>query len=286
MKVAIAGATGFIGSSLRSRLENLKWTVIPLTRSDFSKDESSFYTLIDGCDLVINVAGVPVITRQTTDYRKEIYDSRIGTTRKIVNAIKLAKKPPAHFICASAVGIYSGDEVNTETSFSMGSDFMAQVCNDWENTANDAKDFAGVTIARMGVVLNAGSGALKVMLLPFGMGLGAKVGTGEQMFSWIHSEDLLNAYIFVIEGKRTGTYNFTSPGYLRNVDYTKALGEALNRPAVLTVPEFALKIIYGKGADAMISGQAVYPERLLSEGFKFKFPQIEEALKDLLSERK
>ncbi|HLN52181.1 MAG TPA: TIGR01777 family oxidoreductase [Lentimicrobium sp.] len=282
MKAAIAGVTGFIGSNIKSGLESLGWMVIPLLRSEFARDDSSFSELIDGCDVIINVAGVPVIKRQTAAYRKEIYDSRVGTTRKIVNAIKLAKDPPAQFVCASAVGIYSGSEVNTESSFSFGSDFMAQVCNDWENTAKSAEEFTGVTIARMGVVLDPRSGALKVMLLPFKMGLGAKVGSGNQMFSWIHSRDLINAYIFVIEGKKPGIYNFTSPGYLSNADYTKALGKALGKPTFFTVPENALKMIYGRGADTIISGQAAYPERLLQEGFNFQYPQIENALKDLL----
>ncbi len=282
MKAAIAGITGFIGSSLGSRLESLNWEGIPLLRKDFLRDDESFSELIDGCDVIINVVGAPVIKRQTAAYRKEIYDSRIGTTKKIVSAIRLAKKPPVQFVCASAVGIYSVNEVNTESSYSYGSDFMAQVCNDWENMAKSAEDYTGVTICRMGVVLDPQSGALKVMLLPFRLGLGAKVGTGEQMFSWIHSRDLINAFLFVIEGKRTGTYNFTAPGYLRNADYTKALGKVLKRPAFLKIPEFALKTIYGKGADTIISGQATYPERLLQEGFSFQFPQIEAALADLL----
>ncbi len=282
MKVAIAGVTGFIGNSLRMRMESLNWTVIPLLRSDFAREDIALTGLIDGCDVVVNVAGAPVIRRHTESYRKEIYDSRIGTTRKIVDAIRLAKKPPSQFICASAVGIYSDSEVNTESSFSYGNDFMAQVCHDWEASARDAENVTGVTIARMGVVLDSKSGALKIMLRPFKLGLGAKVGSGKQMFSWIHKLDLINAYMFVIEGKKTGTYNFTAPGYLRNADYTKALGKALKRPAFLTVPEFALRIIYGKGAETMISGQAAYPERLLQEGFNFKYPEIESALEDIL----
>ena len=282
MKAAIAGATGFIGSSLKSELENRNWTVIPLQRTDFSGNVCNLSEKIEGCDVIINVAGAPVIKRQNKSYRQEIYDSRIETTKTIVHAIKLAKSPPSQFICASAIGIYSGDELNTESSFSYGDDFMAQVCRDWENTAKSAEDFTGVTIARMGVVLDAHNGALKVMLLPFRMGLGAKVGSGEQMFSWIHITDLIDAYLFVIENKKTGIYNFTSPGYLRNAEYTKALGTALNRPAIFTVPQLALKAIYGKGAETLISGQAAYPEKLLAEGFRFQFPQIESALKDLL----
>lgn len=282
MKAAITGATGFIGSRLIKRLEVLNYSITAIGRKELSLPETSFNELIEGHDLVINLAGAPIIARHTPAYKKEIYSSRIDTTRKLVNAIKIANQPPAQFISQSAIGIYSGKMVNTETSFEYGNDFMAQVCNDWEQVAKEAEPYTRLAIIRTSIVLDAKGGALPTMMLPFKFGVGGKIGTGNQMFSWIHIDDYLDALIFIIEGKKTGIYNLASPGYLRNSEFTRALADKLHRPALFTVPEFALKLIYGDGAKALTSGQAVYPQKLIDEGFQFKFPTIEQTLSGLV----
>jgi uncharacterized protein (TIGR01777 family) len=282
MKAAITGITGFVGNRLKEHLESLKWIIVPLRREDIAKESNELSMLIDGCDVIINLAGAPILNRHTVAYRKIVYDSRILTTQKVVNAIKLLDNQNPLFISASAVGIYSDIGVNTESSFGYANDFMAQVCNDWEQAALEAKSITSVAIVRMGIVLDKKEGALQQMLLPFKLGVGGKIGTGKQMFSWIHIHDLINAYMFVINSKRSGVYNFTSPGYLNNDDFTKILAKTLNRPAFFTVPEFALKLLYGSGAETITSSHAVYPERLLNEGFEFKFPIIENALEDIL----
>lgn len=283
MKVAITGVTGFIGSRLSAYFESLDWTVVPISRDDLSKSNNELSTLIEGCDVIINLAGAPIISRHTNAHKKEIYESRINTTQKIVNAIKIAAARPSQFISGSAVGIYSGNSINTEVSYEYASDFSAIVVNDWEQAAREAEKFTSVSIVRLGIVLDGKDGALPTMIKPFQMGIGGKIGSGAQMFSWIHITDLLSAFHFIIEGKKSGVYNLTSPGYLRNSDFTKVLASVLDKPALFTVPEFALKLIYGDGAKTLTSGQAVYPERLISDGFRFKYPVIEQALTDLLS---
>lgn len=282
MKAAITGITGLIGTRLSTRLKELKWEVIPLTRQELSRDDSHISTLIDGCDVLINLAGAPILKRHTSEYKKEIYESRINTTLKLVNAIKITANPPKQFISASAVGIYSGVGVNTEAHYTYAADFMAQVVFDWEQAAGQAEPYTKVALPRQGIVLDRERSALQQMLIPFRLGLGATVGNGTQMFSWIHMDDLINAYLFLINGETSGVYNFTSPGYLRNADYTQVLAQTLNRPAFFSIPKLALKLVYGGAAETLTSGQAVYPERLLNEGFQFKYPIVEDALKDLV----
>lgn len=282
MRAAITGITGFVGSRLKEHLESLNWTVVPLKREELANDSNELSRLIEGCDVIINLAGAPIIKRHTAAYRKIVYDSRIKTTQKVVNAIKLLNNQHPLLISASAVGIYSDSGVNTETSFEYATDFMAQVCNDWEQSALEAKTITSVTIVRLGIVLDKKEGALQQMLLPFKYGIGGKIGSGRQMFSWIHIHDLINAFMFVIDGRRSGVYNFTSPGYINNTEFTKVLAKALHKPAFFTVPELALKLLYGSGAETIISSRAVYPERLRNEGFEFKFSIIEDALEDIL----
>lgn len=282
MKAAITGATGFVGSRLGKRLEAEGYTIVRIKRSDLAGSVNELCNRINDCDIVINLAGAPIIARHTEAYKKEIYSSRIETTCKLVNAMKLSKMPPRHLLSASAIGIYSDQMVNTETSAEYAQGFVADVCRDWEQEAREAESFTRVAILRLGIVLDGKEGALPKMALPFRLGAGGKLGSGNQMFSWIHIDDLVNAFMHIIQNQSTGLYNLTSPGYLRNEEFTRILAGTLHRPAIFTVPSFALRLIYGDGANALISGQAVYPQRLLDEGFAFKFPVVEDALKDTL----
>ncbi len=284
-RAAITGASGFIGGRLKLHLQSLGWKVISLSREDLKEDDNILSSMIEGCDVLINLAGAPIIARHTDAYKKEIYESRINTTLKLVSALIIAHHPPKHFISASAVGIYSGKGTHTETSTDYADDFMANVCSNWEQAAMQAAPLTVIATTRLGIALDDKQGALPTMMMPFKLGVGGKIASGGQMFSWVHIDDLVNAFMHVIEGKKSGIYNFTSPGYLSNADFTKVLADALNRPSFFTVPEAALKLIYGGGSRALTSGQAVYPERLLNEGFKFKYPVIEDALKDILKEK-
>lgn len=284
MKAAITGASGFIGSRLKAHLESLNWQVVPLGRKEFQQEEMQLSNLIEGCDVIINLAGVPIITRHTAKNRKIIFESRINTTLKLINAIKLTNQKPKQLISASAVGIYSETGINTESNNTFASGFVAHVVKEWENAAHKVESPTLLTIARIGIVLDGKQGALPTMMLPFKLGVGGRIGSGKQMVSWIHIDDLIRAFIFIIDAKHEGVYNFTSPGYLSNAKMTVAIAKALYRPAFFTVPAFALKLLYGKGAEIIASGQVAYPERLIQEGFAFLHSKIEDALKASLSE--
>lgn len=283
MKAVISGASGFIGSRLKAHLESLNWEVVALGRKEFQMDENLLSNLMEGCDVIINLAGVPIITRHTDRNRKLIFESRINTTLKLISAIKHTNQKPKQLISASAVGIYSETGVNSESTNSFASGFVAHVVKEWENAARKVESPTLLTIVRIGIVLDGKQGALPTMMLPFKLYVGGNIGSGKQMVSWIHIDDLIRAFMFIIETRRDGVYNFTSPGYISNAEITVAIAKALHRPAFFTVPSFILKLLYGDGAQILTSGQIGYPERLLKEGFSFQFPHIEGALDDLLT---
>ncbi len=283
MKAAISGASGLIGTRLAEHLSEGGYETIKLSRNDLLLSDQELSDKLIGCRVIINLAGAPIIARHTPTYKIELYNSRINTTKKLVNAIKLMGIPPVQLFSASAMGIYSHDKVHTENSTDFANDFLGKLCQDWENEALKAQQICRVVITRFGIVLDAEKGALPTMLLPFKIGVGGKIGSGKQMFSWIHIMDLVKVFSHLILNQKEGIYNVASPGYLRNSQLTKAIASILKKPSFMTVPEFALRIIYGDGAKSLTSGQAAYPERLLNEGFEFRYRTIEEALFDLIS---
>lgn len=282
MKVLISGSTGLVGKSLAAALIGKGFDVVSAGRADFAKGVDALAVKVSQVDVVVNLAGAPIVARWSASHKKEIIDSRILTTRKLVEAIAKSQCRPQLFISTSAVGIYPEGEVFTEANARFGDDFLAKVCIDWEAEAMKAAPYTQVAIFRLGVVLSAKGGALSKMLLPFKLGLGGPVAGGKQGFSWIHIDDLMNAFLFVIEKNLSGVFNLTAPGFTDNAGYTRALGKALKRPAIIPVPAFALKLVYGEGASALTSGQKVHPANLLKERFVFKYPDLSGALKDLV----
>ncbi len=281
--VAISGASGLIGSRLTKHFQSRSWEVISLSREDFSGSTEALAKKIDRAGVFINLAGAPVIKRWTKEHKKEIFNSRILTTRKLVDAIEMMPKKPDVMISASAVGIYSPEGEHDEQSTQFAGDFLSKVCLDWEAEAEKAKSFTRLAIVRLGIVLAREGGALKTMLPPFKLGIGGKIATGRQPFAWIHLEDVVNAIGFIIANNQTrGAYNFVAPGLINNQQFTSALGKALKRPTWFTVPAFALRLLYGEAASTLTGGQKVVPKRLEEVGFKFKYPEIEQALKHIL----
>jgi uncharacterized protein (TIGR01777 family) len=234
--------------------------------------------------VVINLAGAPVARRWTPEYQKEILSSRIDTTRKIADAINAATNKPKLFISNSAIGIYDSKETHTESSRSFADNFLAKVCSDWEEEANRVQSPVRVVIFRIGVVLGSDGGALLKMHRPFSIGLGGKLGSGKQAMSFIHIHDLVNAFMFAI-GHETleGVVNAVSPYPSYNAEFTDKLGKVLGQPTWFTVPAFALKLAFGDGAQVLLEGQSVLPEKLMQEGFTFRFPTIQNALVDIFS---
>lgn len=287
MNIAMSGASGFIGSHLARAFREKGWTVIPLGRDDFEGGDAPLTEKIGGAAVVVNLAGASIAVKWTEEYKKIIYRSRIGTTRKLVEAMKKTGKGPGLFISASAVGIYDTKGTYAEGDEHYAGDFLGSLAVDWEEAALGAQD-AGIrtVVFRFGVVLGRGGGVLGKMLTPFRMGLGGVVGDGTQPISWVHMDDLVSAFFVAIENEGfTGIYNLTAPNPATNRGLTEALGHALHVPAVLKIPAFVVRLQFGEGAKVLLEGQRVLPRRLLESGFSFRFTEIEKAVEDVVRER-
>jgi hypothetical protein len=301
MKVAITGATGFVGSRLVERLQAQGHQPLILTRNRASADRAfptleivaytptesgSWQQAIAGCDAVVHLAGEPIAeTRWTPERKQEILKSRQLSTQKIVEAIAQANPKPTVLVNASAIGYYGTSETATfdETS-PAGDDFLAEVCQAWEAEAQKVKD-AGVrlVILRLGIVLGDG-GALAKMTPPFKVFAGGPIGTGRQWFSWIHRDDLVNLILEALSRKDIeGVFNATAPNPVRMTELCQTIGETLNRPSWLPVPSFALEALLGEGAKVVLEGQQVLPKRTTNYGFKYRYPTVKQALAEILA---
>jgi hypothetical protein len=190
---------------------------------------------------------------------------------------------PGLFISASAIGIYSQQGEQIEKKFQVADDYLGEICSAWELEAKKAKPVTRVAITRFGIVLGKDGGALKRMLPLFKLGLGGKIASGKQGFSWIHITDVLKAMEFIIGNKQvSGEFNFTAPEVVDNQLFTKVLAGVVKRPALFSIPAFALQALFGEGAVAVTGGQFAPPNHLLNEGFEFSFPELEEALRDII----
>jgi hypothetical protein len=279
MKIAITGISGFVGQNLKMALSSDE--VITIKR-DIS--EVDLCKLLESVDVVINLAGSPIIARWSEEYKKVLYNSRIDTTKKLIDAFSKISKKPSLFISTSAIGIYDNKGIYDEYNTNYGDDFLSNLCKDWEKKKKKAQNFGIRTaIFRFGIILGQNGGALQKMLTPFKLGIGGCIGDGSQKFSFIHIDDLVNAFLFVIRNSNiNGTFNLTAPVPTTNYGLTKALGKTLHRPTIFNVPEFILKIIFSEGAKVLTDGQSVIPKRLIESGFEFKYKTIEEAIENLL----
>lgn len=296
MKITISGASGLIGRRLLKTLSG-GHTLQVLSRHagtnmpggikvfpwDPAKGEPPSQSL-DDVDAVIHLAGEPVAQRWSDDVKRRIRDSRVTGTRNLVQAIaKLARKPSV-LLCSSAIGYYGsrGDDMLAESATS-GSGFLAELCVEWEKEAMAAEKL-GLRVVRMrtGIALDSRGGALQRMLPPFKMGLGGKLGDGKQWMSWIHIDDLVGLYRFALDNPVQGAVNGVAPYPVTNGDFTKALAAALHRPALFPAPPFALKLMFGEMAEVLLASQRVQPKQAESMGYRFRFPQLEPALADLL----
>ena len=301
MKVAITGATGFVGSRLVEQLQAQGHQPLIFTRNreaalrKFPKLEIVAYTptesgdwqkAIAGCDAVVHLAGEPIAeSRWTPQHKQEILNSRKLGTQKIVEAIAQANPKPNVLVNASAIGYYGTSETATfdETS-PPGHDFLAEVCQAWEAEAQKVKE-AGVrlVILRFGIVLGDG-GALAKMIPPFQFFAGGPIGTGQQWFAWIHRDDLVNLIMEALNrSDMEGVFNATAPNPVRMSELSEKLGDVLHRPSWLPVPSFALEALLGEGAKVVLEGQQVLPKRTISYGFKYQYPLVKAALGEIFS---
>ena len=284
--IALSGASGFVGVHLSRALQRTGWSVTPLSRQDLGGNAIALAKSLCGAQGVINLAGAPILGRWTPAYKKTLVDSRIGVTRRLVEAISVMPDKPEFFLSTSAVGYYAADHRHTEESHVQADDFLGHLTRDWEKEAAGAATLGLRTIIfRLGVVLGPGSGALKQMLPPFRLGLGGTIGHGGQAFSWIHLDDLLAAYLAAVTDQTwEGVYNLTAPEPTTNAVLTHTLGAALSRPTCFSVPEFILRLRFGEGAMLLTHGQEVIPKRLLEAGFQFTISTIDQAVKRCLAD--
>ncbi|MBW1930051.1 MAG: TIGR01777 family oxidoreductase [Deltaproteobacteria bacterium] len=301
MKIFITGGTGFVGSTLARYLFNQGHEVTVLTRSAAkARHMPDGIAVVEGDpvvqgpwqkrvaehEVVINLAGRSIFTRWTKKAKRVIRDSRLLTTRHVVEAISERKGENTLLLSTSAVGYYGfhGDEELDEDS-PPGDDFLATLTRQWEEAAFEAERYGvRVITCRFGIVLGRQGGALEKMVAPFRRGLGSRLGSGRQWFSWIHEQDLAAIYLFLAEKKDiSGPINFTAPEPVTNAELTRILGEALQKPVFLPpVPGFLLKALMGEFGSVLLKGQKVLPRRLMRLGFQFRFSTIVEALHDLL----
>lgn len=278
--IAITGSSGFVGTNLKRYFTDLGYEILPIARGDLS-NQQRLQEIINQSDIVINLAGANIINRWSESYKKLLYSSRIDTTKAIVEAINKVENKPSQLISTSAVGIYDNKQTYDENGVHT-SDFLGKLAEDWEEEALKARsESTKVSIFRFGIVLGKDGGALEKMLTPFKLGLGGVIGSGKQAFSFIHIEDLLNAYKFVIENNHENIFNLTAPNPTTNRGLTLALGKTLKRPTILPLPEFVLNIIFSEGAKVLTDGQSAIPKNLMDLGFEFKYKTIDETIENL-----
>jgi len=285
-RVTVTGATGLIGRHLVERLRERGDEVVTLPGAEAVAGGNSVAAALAGADAVVHLAGEPVAQRWSDDVKRRIRDSRVEGARKLVEAMRGSGERPAVFVSASAVGYYGprGDEEVDETELP-GTDFLAQVCVDWEAAADGAGEL-GVRVVKLrnGVVLDRRGGALKQMLTPFRLGLGGPVAGGRQWMPWIHMDDAVGMALSAIDDAAwSGPVNVTAPAPVRNREFSKALGRALHRPAIAPVPKLALKVMFGEMGEVVATGQRVVPRRAQQLGYQFQHPEIDEALRAAIS---
>ena len=291
MKVVIGGANGLIGSELGRALRARGDEVVALVRKPRGPGEVNWdgrsvpAGALERADAAVNLSGANIGARRWSEpYKKEIVDSRVESTRAFVEAMRAARPRPRAFVNASAVGAYGGrgDEELTEDS-APGGDFLAGVCKASEAQALRAEELGVRTVLlRTGVVLARHGGALKQMLPPFKAFVGGPIGNGKQWFPWIHLADEVGLILWALDGGVRGALNAVAPAQVRMKEFAQALGRALHRPALFSVPALVLRLGLGEMAEVLLEGQRAAPRKALDGGYRFRFPDLSGALADLI----
>lgn len=295
MLIAVSGSSGLVGSTLLPFLTTGGHRVTRLVRRPASGDEVAWdiaqgvkdLSRLEGVDAVVHLAGENIAAARWTAARKEeIRRSRVEGTRRLCESLARLSRRPKALVSASAIGFYGnrGDEILREDS-APGSDFLAQVCREWE-AATEPASRAGIRAVqlRFGMILSPAGGALKKMLLPFKLGAGGRIGSGRQFMSWIGIDDAVGAiHHAIVTESLQGPVNAVSPTPVTNTEYTRTLARVLSRPAIAPMPAFAARLAFGEMADALLlASQRVLPTRLQTTGYRFRYPELEGALRHLL----
>jgi uncharacterized protein (TIGR01777 family) len=292
MKVAVTGASGFVGGELVQQLRAAGHVVLTIGRArrsganpDITWDASTELDAeaLEGVDAVVHLAGESIAQRWTSETKRAIRDSRVQGTTLLARTLASLTKKPSLLVSMSAIGIYGdrGDETLDESA-SAGTGFLPEIAKAWEGAADPARA-AGIRVVhpRLGVVLHPAGGALAKMLPPFSLGAGGRIGSGDQWMSWISRTDTLRALAFMLQDSTLdGAVNLVAPTPVTNADFTDVLGKVLHRPTIVPVPAFAIRLLFGEMGEAtVLEGQRVLPRRLLAAGFSFTHPALEGALR-------
>lgn len=288
-RVAITGASGFLGTALRRALEAEGWTVLPIVRREPRDGEIGWDPMagrlqaerLEGVDAVVHLAGENLAGLWTPAKKRRIMDSRAVGTRLLAESLARLRNPPGVLVSASGIGYYgdAGDRELTEDSLP-GTDFLARVCRAWEEATEPARA-AGIRVVRCrtGVVLDPSGGMLAVIAPIFKLGLGGRLGSGQQWLSWISLPDIVAVYRWALEGRLDGPVNACSPHPVRHAEFTRALAVAVHRPAIVPVPAFALRAFtLGMGESMLLASQRGVPAALLAAGFRFERPLLSDVL--------
>jgi uncharacterized protein (TIGR01777 family) len=296
MRVLISGASGLLGTALTRALHSEGHETLALVRRMAREGEVQWDprqpldpAKLAGCDAVVHLAGKNIAGRWTEKFKHEVLESRSAGTRTLATAAAESLRrtgEPRVFVSASGIGYYGsrGDEVLTEAS-AAGGGFLAEVCRRWEAATDPARD-AGVRVVnlRIGVVLAKDGGALKPMLPPFRLGLGGRVGSGKQWWSWVSLDDVIGAMLFALHGDSQGAVNLVAPAPVRNAEFVKALGKALHRPTIFPLPEFVIRGLMGEmGEELLLTSARAVPEKLQAAGYKFRHADLDGALQAALA---
>lgn len=302
-RVLLTGASGLIGSALAPALRDAGYEVVRVLRAaraegasgesvvwDFASEAADRAALsqLEGLEAVVHLAGKSIAGRRwNAEFKQQIRDSRVNGTQNLVDALARLNRKPRVFISASAVGYYGsdrGEEVLPEES-STGSGFLAEIAREWEGAALRAEQ-AGIrtVLLRLAMVVSARGGALEKMLLPFKLGLGGRIGRGRQYWSWVSLDDVVGVILLALQNDSVrGPWNVSAPQTPTNAEFTRALARALRRPSVLPVPAFILKVLLGEMAESLMLGSLrVEPRRLLELGYRFRHPELELALREMV----
>jgi len=298
-RIVITGATGLIGKKLAKKLHERGDLPVVISRDPVQargmsfvnefvkwdyKDPKSVLKKLEGAHAFVNLAGASVAERWSDPYKMVILNSRIQTTDALINAISLLEEKPKVLVSSSATGFYgnTGDEEVDELS-PRGEGFLADVCVAWEQQAKLAEEHGvKVSIVRTGVVLSPEGGALKKMIPAFKYFVGGSLGPGTQWMSWIHIDDIVNLYLHLIDNPQDGVFNGVSPTTVMMDVFVFHLGKALKKPSLMKVPSFVLKMMFGEMSSTILDSQKVIPAYTEKSGFQYRYPELEEALENLL----
>jgi uncharacterized protein (TIGR01777 family) len=286
VKIKITGANGYLGKILSKQLIENGHEVYGIKREILYGSTVVLKNELKSCEILINLAGAPILQRWTKKNKRSIFDSRVQTTQNLVKAINLLNKTeqPKKFISASAIGIYKPNFSHDELSTNFASGFVGEVTKYWESALEELPKNVQKNTFRIGLILGKSAKIIQNLILPFKLGLGATIGTGKQAFPFIHEKDVIRAFVWVAENyEKNSVFNLVAPEQISNKRFTKTLAKDLNRPAFLFIPGFFLKLFLGEASSLLLESPIVEPKRLLEAGFEFKYPDIESSLSEILA---